>query len=109
MAPSGPAAIFHDSAPTGNSVMSPHGEIRPMSLPPNEVNQRLPSGPTAMPWGCSSFGIAYSIGTAPGVVAIFATLFAPCSTNQTFPSGPATMPAGRLSGVGAPPRFRWAG
>jgi len=39
------------SAVSGNSVMTPAGVIRPILLPPNSVNHRLPSCPAVMPAG----------------------------------------------------------
>ena len=50
--PSGPAAMPKGlllAVGMGNSVMTPAVVIRPILLPSYSVNQRLPSGPAAMP------------------------------------------------------------
>ena len=63
------------------------------------MNQRLPSGPAAMPPGAlSAVGIGNSV-TTPAVV-IRPILLPSASVNQRLPSGPAAMPDGRLLAVG---------
>src|SRR6202022_1958484 len=67
--------------------------------PRNSVNQRLPSGPAAMPCGALvAVGTRYSVKT-PAVVTR-AALFPLFSVNQRFPSCPAAMPCGLLLAVG---------
>src|SRR6478672_7263435 len=65
----------------------------------DSVNQRLPSGPGAMPSApLLAVGMAYSV-TTPEVVTL-ATLFAPCSVNQRLPSGPGAIATGPLLVLG---------
>jgi hypothetical protein len=60
MAPSGPAVMAVGVRPapnrvakpgSSNTVTVPAGVIRPTESPAFEVNQTLPSGPAAMPFG----------------------------------------------------------
>jgi hypothetical protein len=54
-------------AGTANSVIAPSGVIRPIRLPENSVNQRLPSGPPAI-----SQGWLFGLGSGNSVMALFA-------------------------------------
>src|SRR4051794_26650760 len=67
----------------------------PMRLDSCWVNQRLPSEPTAIPYGPKLLveGMAYSV-TAWVVGLIRPTFSASSSVNQTFPSGPETIEKG---------------
>src|SRR6478609_8597661 len=69
--------------------------ISPSLLVPYSVNQRLPSGPTAISRGTLPLGKPYSV-IAPAVV-IFPILLVPSSANHRFPSGPFVMPPGCAS------------
>ena len=67
--------------------------ILPIFEAPYSVNQRLPSGPTAMPLGSLAvFESGNSVST-PAVV-IRPIFPAPYSVNQRLPSGPVTMLSG---------------
>ncbi len=79
--------------------MTPWVVTRPIRLPAPSVNQRLPSGPAAMPSGwLPAVGTENSV-TAPAVV--IRPIRSPSySVNQRFPSGPAAIPPGLTSGVG---------
>jgi hypothetical protein len=72
-----------------NSVVVPAVVIRPILLANCSVNQRLPSGPTAMP-----HGPLWGVGTGNSMMApvgvIRPILAAEYSVNQMLPSGPAT-------------------
>src|SRR6478736_2319963 len=73
--------------------------MRPILLPANSVNQRLLSGPTAMPVGLlAAVGTPNSVMTPAGVMRPIA--LAVCSVNQRLPSGPATMYCGLAPPVG---------
>src|SRR3954470_13869047 len=53
----------------GNSVTKPAGVIRPILLPENSVNHRLPSGPARILTGALlGVGIAYSVTLPAGVI-----------------------------------------
>src|SRR5439155_1369042 len=80
-------------AGTGSSV------IRPIFIPSNSVNHRLPSGPAAMPKGrLFTVGTSNSVITPGGLIRPI--LLLENSMNHRFPSGPAAMPRGAASGVG---------
>ena len=69
------------------SVIVPEVVILPILFAVDRsVNQRLPSGPAAMPSGLLSAGSAYSV-IVPEVV-ILPILFVPYSVNHRLPSGP---------------------
>src|ERR1051325_7048905 len=71
----------------------------PILFPEYSVNQRLPSGPTAICCGAlAAVGIVNSLITPAGVIR--PTLFPLCSKNQRFPSGPAVIPSGWVPAVG---------
>src|SRR5207302_3196788 len=73
----------------------------PIRLARYSVNQRLPSGPTVIPWmpGMLAFVGCHSAIVPLGVIRpIFPGLLN--STNHRLPSGPATMPSGALLRVG---------
>ena len=102
--PTGPvvvvlAALGEEGVGSANSVMMPAVVIRPIWLPSDSVNQRLPSGPAAIP-----AGMLLAVGSANSVmmpaVVIRPIWLLPASANQRLPSGPAVMPTGMLSGVG---------
>ena len=79
--------------------MSPDVVMRPMRLPLNSVNHKLPSGPAVMPNGwLPPAGSGNSV-IAPAVV-LRAILLPLNSVNHRLPSGPAAMPTDRLSLVG---------
>src|SRR6267378_434645 len=90
--PSGPTVIGKALlVGIGNSVITPAVVILPTLLPPigptvpsaipSSVNQRLPSGPAAIPYGkLLLVGMGYSV-TAPAVV-IFPILPPPYSVNH---------------------------
>ena len=85
----------------GNSVMvfGLAGVIRPTWLPVISTNQRLPSGPDAMPAGLMSAGDTLNSVMVFGADGrMRAMLPESNSVNQRFPSGPAVMPAGPLPG-----------
>jgi hypothetical protein len=67
---------------SGNSVTIPCGVMRPILFPVNSVNQRLPSGPRAMPSGDPAYG--NSVIVPEGVMVPMCVN----SVNQRFPSGP---------------------
>src|SRR5258708_6400989 len=92
--PSGPLAIVG----IGNSVTAPLVVILPILFPVRSVNQRFPSGPTAIPIGKLLAPAENSV--TPPVVVILPILFARYSTNHRFPSGPAVMSKGPLFAVG---------
>src|SRR5436309_3424881 len=79
--------------------MLPAGVIRPILLRVASVNQRLPSGPAAIPSGSlPDVGMAYSL-TAPPTVT--RPMLLPLhSVNHRLPSRPPTIPPGQLSGAG---------
>ena len=84
-----------------NSVIAPAGVMRPIR--PGlacSVNQRLPSGPGAIPSGEELLvrPVVNSVIAPVGVIRPIAG-FA-FSVNQRLPSGPATMPVGWESFVG---------
>ena len=75
--------------------MTPAVVIRPILLPANSVNHRLPSGAATMPWGSLPLvGTGNSAVTTPAVV-IRAILFIAGLENHRLPSGPAAMPRAR--------------
>ncbi len=76
----------------------PGGVIRPILLPTVSVNQRLPSGPAAMPAGpLPAVGLRNSVTSPPGVMR---PIRLPVnSVNQRLPSGPAAMACGWLFAV----------
>ncbi len=80
--------------PAVNSVTTPAGVIRPIRLPSNSVNQRLPSGPAAIPVGRAAGGDAggNSVTTPAGVIRPIR--LPENSVNQRLPSGPAAIPCG---------------
>src|SRR5262249_44350813 len=74
----------------------------PILLAPHSVNQRLPSGPTVIP-----FGELWSVGVRYSVIAWVVGLIMPMwlsppssSVNHTLPPGPAAIPVGSPSAVG---------
>src|ERR1700682_6518735 len=68
-------------------------------VPILSVNQRLPSGPAAIPDGLAlAVGTGYSV-TTPAVVTL-ATLLPRDWVSQRLPPRPAAMPAGKLLVVG---------
>lgn len=81
----------------GYSVKLPEVVTLATLSPFCSVNQRLPSGPAAIPNGLLVLGTVYSVKT-PAVVTL-ATLFKN-SANHRFPSGPDAMLSGTLA-VGA--------
>src|SRR5262245_13734168 len=99
--PSGPEVISAGKPPdvgTGNSVTVPVMVIRPILLTPASVNQRLLSGPTAIPATSCVTPVGSSVIVPDGVIRpILPELY---STNQTFPAGPATIPNGSELAVG---------
>src|SRR5260221_8553300 len=73
----------------------------PIAFPEFSVNQRLPSGPLAIPSGwLLAIGTGNSVMVPVGV--ILPTLFALAllSVNQRLPSGPLAMLKGSLAAVG---------
>ena len=86
--------------PAENSVTAPAGVIRPIRPARSySVNQRLPSGPAAIPAG-PLFGVMpaeNSVTTPAGVIRPIR--FPLYSVNQRLPSGPAAIPAGPLPAV----------
>jgi hypothetical protein len=82
-----------------NSLIEPLGVIIPILFPFRSVNQRLPSGPGAIPSGRAfSVGIVNSAIEPLGVII---PIFSPrYSVNHRSPSGPGASPAGALSPVG---------
>ena len=67
----------------------------PILLAALSVNQRLPSGPLAMPMGAlAAVGIVLAGEKADDDVTNESIAFAPFSVNQRFPSGPFVMPYG---------------
>ncbi len=80
-------------------MITPSVVIFPILFPSVSVNQRLPSGPVAMPSGWpGAVGIGNSVIT-PAVV-MRPILLPSCSVNQMLPSGPTVMVSGRLAAVG---------
>ena len=75
--------------PTLNSVMTPAGVIRPMRLPLDSVNQRLPSGPRVMSKGSAGDvrPTLNSVTTPSGVMRPIPGMFA--SVNHRFPTSTA--------------------
>src|SRR2546421_341999 len=73
--------------------------MRPILLPLSSVNQRLPSGPAAIP-----YGELLVVGTGNSVMVplgLMRPILLPLSSvNQRLPSGPAVIPVGPLSAVG---------
>src|SRR5262249_59313589 len=67
IAPSGPAVMVSWEPPTGNSVTTPAGVIRPMFLAKLSVNHKLPSGPAAMPKGLEIGGLLVEGGSKNSV------------------------------------------
>ena len=65
--------------------------MRPILLPLDSVNHRLPSGPAVMHWMLGS-----AVGTGNSVMVPWGVMrpirLALVSVNQRFPSGPAAMP-----------------
>src|SRR5438093_233709 len=92
-------ALLGEREPTvGAGLLTVSGRTasRPMLFPPSSTNQRLPSGPAAMP----KRGLLVAVrGNSsiwpPGVIR--PTSFPVVSVNQRLPAGPAVMPAGPLS------------
>lgn len=83
---------------TGNSVIAPVGVTRPILLPANSVNQRLPSAPVVITRGSAlRVGRVHSLTPPEGVIR--PTLLALISANQTFPSGPELSPCGQAAAV----------
>ncbi len=75
------------------SVICPAGVICPILSPAFAVNQRLPSGPAAIPEGKpSAGGIENSVICPVGVIRPI--LFAVCSVNHRLPSPPAAIAKG---------------
>ena len=75
--------------------------MRPIRLPSNSVNHRLPSGPAVIPSGAlpSLIPSENSVTTPLGVMRPMRFPARPArlnSVNQRLPSGPAVMPAGEL-------------
>ena len=71
-------------------MIAPAGVILPILLALDSVNQRLPSGPAAMPSGpLRSVGTEYWVIVPEGV--ILPILLALGSVNQRLPSGPAAI------------------
>ena len=70
------------SAQIANSVIVPSGVIRPIWPAFHSVNQRLPSGPAAIPEGWLFFvGVANSVISPAVVMRPILSLF--CSVNQS--------------------------
>jgi hypothetical protein len=95
--PTGPLAAVG----RGNSLrMVPPVLMTPILLPPNSVNQRLPSGPAAMRIGpLLLVGTGNSL-TAPVLMLTLPILFPVNSVNQILPSEPTAIPSGVLTEVG---------
>src|SRR5271157_3381020 len=76
---------------------------RPILLPVNSVNQRLPSGPAVIPTGplLGVMPALNSVTVPPGVIRPIRS--PDCSVNQRLPSGPAVIKAGKLLPVGLMP------
>ncbi len=71
--------------------MAPAGVIRPIWFPWASVNQRLPSGPAAMPQGeLPAVGTGYSVMRPRGVIRPI--LLPWTSVNHMLLSGPAAIP-----------------
>ena len=80
---------------SANSVITPAGVMRPISLLPYSVNQRFPSGPAVMIRGFSpGVGSWNSVTVPEGVMRPMALPPGPVSVNHMFPSGPAVMEYG---------------
>jgi hypothetical protein len=75
----------------GNSLTVPPGVIRPILLPVASVNQRLPSGPAAIPFGLlpPEMPVENSVTAPLGVIRPI--LLELNSVNQRLPSGPAAI------------------
>jgi len=103
MFPSGPGAMLRgplaDPAGTVYSVMAPLGVISPILPALNSVNQMLPFGPKAMPFGwLLGVGTLYTVIVfgAPGVIFPIWSEF--WMVNQMSPSAPTAMFWGPLVG-----------
>jgi hypothetical protein len=73
--------------------MTPDGVIRPICSPSSSVNQRFPSGPSAIPHGSlPAVGMLNSVTTPDGVIRPI--VFAVVSVNHRLPSGPLVIPNG---------------
>ncbi len=87
----------------GGSVVTARdvpGVTTPIRDEPDSANNRLPSGPAAMPEGLElAVGMANSV-MASVVGLIIPMLFAPYSVNQRSPSGPTAIPVGWAAVVG---------
>src|SRR5690242_8426200 len=70
-------------------------------LLPYSANQRLPSGPAAMPSGCELAVVRADDSVKAWVVGLIRPILLPTySVNQRLPSGPAAMPYGWALAVG---------
>src|SRR5437773_1870453 len=83
-----------------NLDTTPAGVIRPIEWFGLSVNQRLPSGPAAIPDGTLILG-SMKLDTAPASV-IRPIELLPLLVNQRLPSGPAAIPRGPLIPAPAP-------
>src|SRR5205809_52725 len=72
--------------------------MRPILLPACSVNQRLPSGPAAIPIGLLAVETENSVNVPLGLMRPI--LLPSNSVNQRLPSGPAAIPIGPLWAVG---------
>src|SRR5205085_2904826 len=80
---------------SANLLKVPVVETLPIALLACAVNQRLPSGPAAIPTGSSRAAGTVNSLNVPLVV-IRPILLVPDSVNQSLPSGPAVIPTGAV-------------